>query len=129
MDLTLQSNNRIKEKLRGLLQTPPPGLIQIENLSWKSIDNKAGPEGNKQAIIYFDRRQDFIDAQSSKGNCNFTKGKSRVQSKKVLPQPKINSCLESRIFECEYGPEDFSDGKEGGHQGTFPRVQYTPLYL
>lgn len=63
MDLTLESNNRIKQELRGLLQNPPPGPIHIDELSWKSIDTRVGAEGKKQAVLYFDRRQDFIDAQ------------------------------------------------------------------
>jgi len=110
-----ESNETHKNDLRKLVQIPELGPIHIDDLKWHSIGNKVGPEGKKEAVLFFDRAKDFIDGQNLSGVCNFTKGTS-IKSK-VLAQPRINSYLISQLYECEYGPEDFTNGKEGGHHG------------
>jgi hypothetical protein len=110
-----ERNETHKTDLRKLVQIPELGPIRNDDLKWHSIGSKVGPESKKEAVLFFDRAKDFIDGQILSGVCNFTKGTS-IKSK-VLAQPRINSYLIFQLYECEYGPEDFTNGKEGGHQG------------
>ena len=69
-----------------------------------------------EAVLPFERTEDFLTLQNHAGSCNFVKKAVKPQEKE-LKQPRYNSFKETRTYSCEYGPEDFSGGKQGSHQG------------
>jgi hypothetical protein len=112
MNVASERNKELAVELRERLQSPKAGPIHIEHLVWEK-----NAKGNQEVVLLQDRAEDFVKAQTTIGVCKFL-GKSNKNKPGVLDQPRYNSYLETTTYRCQYGPEDLSQGKPGGHQGN-----------
>jgi len=104
------TSSRNFRELSALSQSPVGGPFNSNSLHWFSSDAIETPTSTCNAIIPFDRVEDFIAGENERGTCIFSKSRKVTKEDGSLKRVEKYSYLQSQDYHCEFGPNGHSVG-------------------